>query len=503
MSKAVTFRKVVSKNASGTSSGGGGGTLTGSGTANISTRWLSATSLGNGSISDTGIYLNTSIPMGWNTPTPLAWMHITSTNNTSSTSSIRVDSSTVTNMFWVRDDGFLNIQNGFYLGGTPFLKVTNIDSLYIGALAGGNVTTGDAENVAVGWNSLGKNTSGSSNMALGTSAGADNTTGTFNVYIGRSAGYSSSKNVTGSRHICIGGLEAGKDISSGFDDIFIGYQSGVGISNGNVNTAIGNFISYTSSISNSLAIGYVLSMDNSTDVIIGNGGVAYSNFYLGGSKYFNGAAPVIIQPSSCILAATDTSVTTSTLTIAGARGRGTGDGSPIIFSTAAAGSTGNTWNPLVEAMRITTKQQVSIGGVTSSAALTLPSGTATAGTAPLKLTSGTNLTSVEAGAVEFDGTNYFASTTARYTLAKTLTATATLDFPSTLPAATSDLTVTVTGAALNDVVAIGIPNGSIASGASFFGWVSATNTVTVRFINNTGINIDPASGTYRVSVLKY
>lgn len=41
--------------------------------------------------------------------------------------------------------------------------------------------------------------------------------------------------------------------------------------------------------------------------------------------------------------------------------------------------------------------------------LTLPAGTATAGTAPLKLTSGTNLTTAEAGAVEYDGTEFYAT----------------------------------------------------------------------------------------------
>jgi len=39
--------------------------------------------------------------------------------------------------------------------------------------------------------------------------------------------------------------------------------------------------------------------------------------------------------------------------------------------------------------------------------LTLAAGTATAGTAPLKFTSGTNLTTAEAGAMEYNGTNLF------------------------------------------------------------------------------------------------
>ena len=46
---------------------------------------------------------------------------------------------------------------------------------------------------------------------------------------------------------------------------------------------------------------------------------------------------------------------------------------------------------------------VGMGGVTPTADLHLGAGTATANTAPLKFTSGTNLTTAEAGAVEYDG----------------------------------------------------------------------------------------------------
>lgn len=51
--------------------------------------------------------------------------------------------------------------------------------------------------------------------------------------------------------------------------------------------------------------------------------------------------------------------------------------------------------------------KVGIGNSTPTAALHLPSGTATASTSPLKFTSGTNLTTAEAGAVEYNGTNLF------------------------------------------------------------------------------------------------
>jgi hypothetical protein len=82
-----------------------------------------------------------------------------------------------------------------------------------------------------------------------------------------------------------------------------------------------------------------------------------------------------------------------------------------------------------------------------------------------------------------------------------LVATATLDFANTAAGAISDLTVTVTGAVVGDVVAIGAP--SIPNKGTYFGYVSATNTVTVRFANNDLTTAkDPSSGSFKVRVLK-
>lgn len=61
---------------------------------------------------------------------------------------------------------------------------------------------------------------------------------------------------------------------------------------------------------------------------------------------------------------------------------------------------------------------VGIGTSSPTAVFHIQAGTAAAGTAPFKLTSGTNLTTPEAGAIEYDGTNlyYTDSTTTRRTL---------------------------------------------------------------------------------------
>ena len=148
---------------------------------------------------------------------------------------------------------------------------------------------------------------------------------------------------------------------------------------------------------------------------------------------------------------------------------------------------------------------VGIGTTAPTARLTLGAGTATANTSPLKFSAGTNLTTAEAGALEWDGTNLFLTTSGavRQTINQGLTATATLDFPSTANDSFSTLTIAIANAALNDVVSLGLPDGSVpAAATNFSAWVSAANTVTVRFTNNSGVAQDPASGSFKVFVTK-
>lgn len=83
-----------------------------------------------------------------------------------------------------------------------------------------------------------------------------------------------------------------------------------------------------------------------------------------------------------------------------------------------------------------------------------------------------------------------------------LPASATLDFPSTLGGASADLTITVTGAVAGDQVILGVPNASVVANSCFTAWVSASNTVTVRFNNYAAISGDPASGTFNAKVVK-
>lgn len=153
----------------------------------------------------------------------------------------------------------------------------------------------------------------------------------------------------------------------------------------------------------------------------------------------------------------------------------------------------------------TSGTKTGINQTTPTAQLHLGTGYATANNgAPLKFTAGTNLTTPENGSVEYDGTNYYVTSgSTRYTLAKTLTTTVTLNFGNTLTNTSSDITVALTGAALNDVVIIGVPNGAVNNNSCYTAWVSSANNVRVRFNNYSSASINPASGTFRITVLKY
>ncbi|MBK9718288.1 MAG: hypothetical protein IPO85_12410 [Saprospiraceae bacterium] len=108
--------------------------------------------------------------------------------------------------------------------------------------------------------------------------------------------------------------------------------------------------------------------------------------------------------------------------------------------------------------------KTTFGSTTSpTALLMLAAGTASANTAPLKFTSGTNLTTPEAGAVEYDASNLYITNgaTVRFTIAKMLSGSATLDFGNTAAGTSDDLTVTITGAADGDEVLLGVPNAAM------------------------------------------
>jgi hypothetical protein len=87
-------------------------------------------------------------------------------------------------------------------------------------------------------------------------------------------------------------------------------------------------------------------------------------------------------------------------------------------------------------------------------------------------------------------------------ISRYISATAALDFASIAANSIGTLTVTATGAAAGDSVHLG-PPAAIEAGLMWSAFVSAADTVTIRLHNTTGSAIDPASATWRVSVIKH
>jgi hypothetical protein len=87
-------------------------------------------------------------------------------------------------------------------------------------------------------------------------------------------------------------------------------------------------------------------------------------------------------------------------------------------------------------------------------------------------------------------------------LTNTLSATASLDFPSTTAQTSTNLTIALAGAAAGDTVELGIPTASVTVHSCYTAWAS-NGFVYVSFNNYSAAARDPASGTFRVVVRKW
>lgn len=85
---------------------------------------------------------------------------------------------------------------------------------------------------------------------------------------------------------------------------------------------------------------------------------------------------------------------------------------------------------------------------------------------------------------------------------KQLNGSVTWDPADTATGAYTSTTLTINGAAIGDTVAVGFSQ-AVPAGALLVGAVTASNTVTVTLFNNTGGNVDLASGTLRADIWKF
>lgn len=255
-------------------------------------------------------------------------------------------------------------------------------------------------NQVMGADAMQRNVSGSYNIVFGTTAMSESLTGTHNFAAGLGSqglgtnnhhnvsignGSLASLNNSLARSIAIGqhtlrfattgdniaiGDLAGNAITTGTDNVLIGRNAGSSNVTGERNIIIGNYSGGTSSTRRNLIIGggSGASMQAGADynVIIG---------HASGSNITTGNNNVLIGYNVQAPSATDV----HHLNIGN-----------LLYGWMSA-----------------SKKQIGINVVNPSARLHLAAGTTSAGTAPIKIVTGALMTTPENGAIEFDGTNLF------------------------------------------------------------------------------------------------
>jgi hypothetical protein len=445
------------------------------------------------------------------------------------------------------------VGNNVFIGNNAgSTNTTGSNNYFFGPSAGLSNTTG-SNNVFIGLNAGQLNTIGVSNTFIGNSAGVANTTGTSNNFIGTSAG---RNNLTGSNNFMFGteagqfnttgstniffGVAAGRNNLIGTNNIFFGLSSGRN-SKGSYNISIGDNALYNTIEADSLtgnsniAIGLNaadnitgaaagnVAIGNSIDLPINNGsnqvvikniifatGASGTGTTIAGNVGIGTNAPtsrLVVKGSSNTSSTSSLNITNSfDVSLLNVRDDGLVTlGTPLPLGSGGTGSLTKNFVDLTTTQTVagakTFTGNLGVGIAAPTAKLHLNTGTTSV--APLKFTSGTNLTTAEAGAMEFNGTNlFFSPSTTRHTVNHGLTGSANLDFASTTAQNSRDMTIAITGAADGDVVSLGVPNAAVNANTSYSAWVSSSGTVTVRFNNYSSGTVDPTQGFFKVFVTK-
>jgi len=380
------------------------------------------------------------------TVTPLAiagtYVGVGSATNMRGTGNTVLGAGSATNYFG--RDGVI-IGNGIAVASATSAAVGNV---FIGKGIAPNLTTGHTNtvisNAGVGIYSGQALTTGYDNIMIGQGCGINVTTGNSNVLIGANAGLALPTNGNGAVFI---GSTAGQACSAASaTNVGVGQGAGYGATTGTKWTAVGNYagVYNSSTVSRWTAIGYQAGVStigahaggdwtavgceagtgalNSGYVAVGSYAGYFSpdaspaNFvYLGfnagknspssGSIYigYNAGTGATSDHKSttdtyAVLIGANTTrdpsvPTGTTLTNYGALGLGATVAASDSFCLGSA----------------TYPYKVGINLSTPTAKLHLPAGAAAASSAPLKFASGTKLTTAEAGAVEYDGTKFYAT----------------------------------------------------------------------------------------------
>lgn len=381
----------------------------------------------------------------------------------------------------------------------------------LGLYAGANVTTG-TNNTAVGAFSLFTSSTGTLNTAVGYGAVRALTTGSENTGIGNAA---LTVATTGHSNTAIGS-EAQSSLTTGFYNTSAGWYAMKQVTTGDRNTGFGaGTLSDVGTGSRNSALGFLAldfnKGDDNTSVgaysiqytLLGHRNTAVGANALQLNKYPNDNTVVGFESLNGDHRRTDSTIAMGSRVQYTGFFPSTNLNKSIVIGNFSGSSKLTGDSTLRNATMIGTSitnntDNVAIIGTASQSVVFGNGGGSTSArnAAGIKVGSIYFNTDVGAYQVSPDGTNY-------YNLSMSLKGAATLDFASTAAGAVTDLTITVTGAADGDVVSLSVPNASQTTTGSFSAWVSATNTVTVRYrIAALVGSEDPASGTFKVTVTK-
>ena len=284
-----------------------------------------------------------------------------------------------------------------------------IDSIYVGRGIGVKYN-----NVAIGDSTLQRNTTGSGNVAIGDSALQLNTTGLDNTAIGTKAG----RAITTNGGNTIIGSNAGLAVNS-IGNTAVGNEA-LKAAAGNFNTAMGFYALKANLGTRNIGIGVNALVGNTA----GSGNIAIG--YNASAANLTGVSIVVIGDQA---APASTSSYTTVVGAGGFANLTTGIGNLGFGCNAGLGITTGSYNTIIGALAASlpasrsnyvmisdgqgnnaflrdSLNRVGLGTITTPTALLhIAGGTTTI--APLKLTSGTNLTTAEVGAIEYNGTNLF------------------------------------------------------------------------------------------------
>lgn len=290
---------------------------------------------------------------------PAARIHAEGLGNTSGTFALIVDSSSVTNIFYVRDDGAVSAKNGYYIDSIKVLDSTNSNLNTILWQNGGGVfpvITGGTRNTFVGNNDT----------------GVVSTTGSFNILIG------SFTNV---------------NLSSGSQNIVLGINSGTTPSTGNNNILFGGGMS-DGTVSASFGVNAFITAAN--QAVFGNKNIGgFFNWYFGigqdvpSSYGYHQAINWYVTNNPGGVGEIDQDGPITVWRFNGSRGTGTGIGGSIAFAVAPPDGTGTTLNTLVDIVYINGEYgNVGIGTTTPDATAILDIVSSTGGVILPRLSTG-------------------------------------------------------------------------------------------------------------------